>query len=272
MKLLVDGIQFNILLDESKLNQNKIPIIFLHGFTGRASNWKFIFNELPQKFFPIAIDLIGHGETDSPIIQNLYTCRAIVNQIDSIVTQLNINRFIVAGYSMGGRAALSYCLKHTEKIFASIFESTTAGIEDFSEIKDRVEFDLLLSDKIKNDGINSFLEFWFDTPLFANLKSLPNYKEFRTERLQNNITGLSNLLLGFSTGLMPSYWDRLISLKFPVLLLTGNFDNKYTQLNQRMQSKFPNALHKIVNECCHSVHLEKPELFTKLVRDFLNSI
>ena len=272
MKLKVDDIHFHLLLNESVPYKNKTPIVFLHGFTGRAKDWKFIFNELLKDFYPIAIDLIGHGETDSPVDQKFYTCTAIVHQIDSIISQLNINKFIIAGYSMGGRAALSYCLKHSEKISAAIFESTTAGIEDIVEKKKRVELDLLFSDKIKKDGVEAFIEFWFNTPLFESLKNLLEFEQIKNGRIQNDVTGLSNFLAGFSTGLMMSYWDRLHTLEFPILLISGKLDEKYTKLNQLMHTKFPHSQHQSVTESGHNVHLEKPNVFTKLVLDFLKSI
>ncbi len=272
MKLKIDGLEFNLLLNVTALAQNKTPVIFLHGFTGSANDWQFIFDKFPEEYAPIAIDLIGHGKTDSPEDSKYYTCSAIVHQIDSIVTQLNIKKFVIAGYSMGGRAALSYSVKHSDKIIAAIFESATAGIEEVSEKKDRVELDLLIADKIQNDGIESFINFWFDTPLFKSLKQLPNFEQLKSQRVQNSVTGLSNTLLSFSTGLMPSYWNKLGILTFPVLLISGELDEKYTQLNKTMKNKFSNAQHEIITMCGHNVHLEKPELFTKFVVVFLKSL
>lgn len=283
MKLKVDDIQFNLLLDQSAGSlkakfrleadwRNKTPVVFLHGFTGSSSDWQFIINQLPQKFFPIAIDLIGHGATDSPEDQNHYSCSAIVYQINSILSQLNIDKFIIAGYSMGGRAALSFCVKHPQKIIAAILESTTAGIEDITQKKERVELDLLFADKIKKDGVKAFVEFWFDTPLFEPLKKNPQFEQIKNERIKNSVTGLANTLTGFSTGLMNSYWNKLHTLDFPVLLISGELDEKYTKINRAMQSEFPKAQHSTVLQCGHNVHLEKPELFTKLVMNFLNSV
>jgi 2-succinyl-6-hydroxy-2,4-cyclohexadiene-1-carboxylate synthase len=270
MKLSVDDIQFNLLINENELHQNKTPIVFLHGFTGCANDWKFIFDKLPQNYLPIAIDLIGHGETDSPIDQSQYTCTAIVNHLHTIFSQLNLGKIIFVGYSMGGRAALSYSLKFPDEISAELLESTTAGIDNICDQKERVEVDLLLVEKIKNDGVDSFMDFWFSTPLFESLKKLPNYNEEKNKRSQNSVTGLSNILSGFSTGLMKSYWDLLTSLTFPVLLLSGSLDKKYTGINKEMNKKFPNSEHKVVSQCGHNVHLEKPELFTKFTLEFLN--
>jgi 2-succinyl-6-hydroxy-2,4-cyclohexadiene-1-carboxylate synthase len=272
MKLKVDDIEFNLLLNEADLNRDKTPIVFLHGFTGDSTDWQFLLDKFSDNFLPVAIDLVGHGKSSSPIDQKHYTCTAMVYQLNSIFSQLNFQKIIFAGYSMGGRIALSYCLKHAQQVKAAILESSTAGIEDICLKKERVELDFLLVEKIKNEGVESFLNFWFETPLFKPLKKLPDFKNIREKRLENSQTGLANSLLSFSTGLMMSYWDKLNSLSFPVLLISGELDQKYTKINNAMKSKFPNAKHKTVHECGHNVHLEKPELFTKFVLEFLDSI
>lgn len=271
MKLKVDDIEFNLLLNESDLNRNNTPVVFLHGFTGDSTDWQFIFDKLPETALPVAIDLIGHGKTDSHPNPANYTCTAIVHQLDSIFTQLNFQKIILAGYSMGGRAALSYCLKHPNRVSAAVLESTTAGIEDFTVKKERVELDLLYADKIRKEGVESFINFWFDTPLFKSLRNLPNYESIKSKRSKNSVTGLSNSLMSFSTGLMMSYWDKLPILNFPVLLISGELDTKYTEINKAMKLKLPDARHNTISQCGHNVHLEKPELFTKLVIDFLTT-
>ena len=143
-------------------------------------------------------------------------------------------------------------------------ESSTAGIEDISERKTRVENDFLLSDNIKERGIDWFMDFWLNIPLFSNLKSIMDIEEIKNIRSKNNVTGLSNMLAGFSTGLMSSYWEELYYLDFPVLLLCGEMDEKYT--------KIKNVRINIIENCGHNTHLEKPELFTKFVVGFLNSL
>ncbi|MEG8946642.1 2-succinyl-6-hydroxy-2,4-cyclohexadiene-1-carboxylate synthase [Rosettibacter firmus] len=271
MKIKVDQIEFNILIDEKNYKEEKTPIIFLHGFTGCAEDWLFIFDKLPSEYYPIAIDLIGHGLTDSPDDPNYYTCRAIVNQLNYIFESLKIHKLILCGYSMGGRAALSYCLHYPQKIIASIFESTTAGIEDITIKKERVISDFLLAEKIREEGIESFIDYWMNNPLFKTQKEIPEYELIKKKKYKNSVIGLSNLLMGFSTGLMPSYWDKINQLEFPVLLITGSLDEKYTSISKRMKEKLKNAEHKIAESCGHNVHLEKPDVFIKFVLDFLNN-
>lgn len=272
MKLDLGGIQFNILCDESKIYAGKIPTLFLHGFTGSAYDWNFILDKLPPKYFPFAVDLIGHGETDSPENENEYTCSAIVRHLNQILNHFSFRKIIIAGYSMGGRAAISFSLKNPQKIIAGIFESTTAGIEDIEAKKERVEHDFILADKIREEGVESFLEYWFSSPMFNSLQSLNNYADIKISRSQNSITGLANSLSAFSTGLMNSYWKEIHKLEFPILLLSGEDDEKYTAINKKMLENMKNASHKVLPQTGHNTHLEKPELFTNLVLEFLNKI
>jgi 2-succinyl-6-hydroxy-2,4-cyclohexadiene-1-carboxylate synthase len=271
MKLTVDDIKFNIILNETDLNANKTPVVFLHGFTGCAKDWLFLFDRIPLNFFPIAIDLIGHGETGTIDNLDYYSSNGIVHHLDSIFSKLNLGKIIIAGYSMGGRAALSFSVQYPQRIKSAILESSSPGIEDLLLKKQRVEFDLLLADKIKEIGTESFINLWFDTPLFEPLKKLPNFESIRTERYQNNPVGLANMLSGFSTGIMTDYWGKLHLFDFPVLLITGDLDEKFTNINRKMLSRIPKAQHQTVMNCGHNVHLEKPEVFIKLVNDFLNN-
>lgn len=272
MKIKVNQIEFNILLDESNNREEKIPIVFLHGFSGCAEDWLFIFDKLPDKYLPVAIDLIGHGLTEAPDDSCYYTCTAIINQLSSIFDYLRIDKLIICGYSMGGRAALSYCLHYPDKLIAAIFESTTAGIEDFELKKERVISDFIMAEKIRKDGIENFIEYWMNLPLFESQKLISNYDLIKNKKYKNSVIGLSNSLIGFSTGLMPNYWDKLNILKFPVLLITGSMDEKYIAIAEKMKIKFQNAEHKTAENCGHNVHLENPDVFINFVLNFLNNL
>lgn len=271
MIIQVDDIEFNILVDESEISNDKLPIIFLHGFTGQSSDWHFIFDKLNNKYLPIAIDLIGHGKSSSPDNPDYYSTDAITRQINRIIRSLGLKKIILVGYSMGGRAALSYCCKYNPDIRAAILESSTPGIRNFEQKKERVEFDFLLSERIKTEGVDKFLDYWFSIPLFESLKDIDNLENVKNQRKQNSVIGLSNMLAGFSTGLMPDYWDRLRNINFPVLLISGELDEKYTMINSEMSKLIPESEHIIVKNCGHNVHLENPELFIKFVDQFLSS-
>jgi 2-succinyl-6-hydroxy-2,4-cyclohexadiene-1-carboxylate synthase len=271
MRLKIDNVHINYITGKGK-NSSGIPVLFIHGFSGNSSDWEFLMDGLHPSFYPVAIDLIGHGMSDSPDNPDIYTCSALVRHIDVLMKELGYNNFILCGYSMGGRAALSYSLKYPGNVISLILESTTAGLEDYNEKKERVEHDFLLAEKIKSNGLDNFVDYWFGLPLFESLKKLNNFEQIKNKRKQNNVIGLSNSLLGFSTGLMPSHWSKLNSIEFPVLLISGSGDRKYSEISGRMKKMIRNSKHEVVEGAGHNVHLEKPEEFVNLLNSFLSKI
>jgi 2-succinyl-6-hydroxy-2,4-cyclohexadiene-1-carboxylate synthase len=274
MKLKVNDTEFNLLVDEQNLKSSKIPVVFLHGFTGSAYDWSFIFEELPENFYPIAIDLIGHGSTGSPDDYEPYQTKNQIEQLSQIFQQLNLSNFVLTGYSMGGRLALSYAVTNPKALKSLILESTSPGIDDAHERHKRYFRDTELAEDILEFGVEEFVDKWLSLPLFNTLKNIPQEKQelLKAAKKQNDKTGLSNSLRGFSPGIMPSQWDNLSNMSVNTLLITGELDDKFTIINDEMENMIPKAEHKIVRSSGHVVHLEKPEDFINLVNYFLSKI
>ena len=91
----------------------------------------------------------------------------------------------------------------------------------------------------------------------------------KQEKMKNSRTGLANSLRGFGTGVMPYLGSELIKLKFPVFLISGGLDKKFTQLNQRLRKLFPSAKHKIISTAGHNIHLEEPKKYVEALNVFL---
>jgi len=70
---------------------------------------------------------------------------------------------------------------------------------------------------------------------------------------------------------MPGYWKYLDMLRVQTLLITGESDKKFTEINSQMVKKIPHAEQHIVSGSGHNVHLEKPEEFIILVKEFLRN-
>jgi 2-succinyl-6-hydroxy-2,4-cyclohexadiene-1-carboxylate synthase len=271
MKINVDGITFNIETDETLSGKNLTPLLFLHGYTGSSLEWKRFFGSLSRKFLPFAIDLPGHGETDSPADLNFYTSSSLSYQIAEILTRLEFNKVIICGYSMGGRAALSFYASRPDMVSGLILESTTPGIIEPRLRDERVYSDSILAKKIEEEGVEKFGSYWLNLPMFDSLKTLPEeeYAKILKSRIHNNAVGLINSLKGFGTGSMPQLWDSLRNISFPVLLITGEYDSKFTGINIEMKERILKSSHHIIKECGHNTHLEKPDYFINLVNNYL---
>lgn len=274
MILQNDKTFINVICNGNSVPKGKIPIIFLHGFTGCAKDWLFLFDKLNPKFFPIAIDLPGHGKSIVPNNLDYFSPQYYSKIVDLVLNKFNIEKTVFVGYSMGGRTALSFAVENSSKILALILESASAGIRNEKERSLRIQSDLLLADKIISDGIDAFIDYWLNLPFFISLKKLDAqiYSSLVEAKKSNSPIGLSNSLKGFSTGIMPSLWNNLGTLTFPTLLIAGGFDSKYVKINNEMNQIFPNSNLKIMKNCGHNTHLEKQEEFVIFVNDFLNKL
>ena len=271
MVIELDSLQFSILLNEEKLNNGKIPLVFLHGFTGSSNDWDFIFDKLPPKFFPAAIDLIGHGKSSSPIELDYYSPLAAADQLNNIFIKLGFDKVILCGYSMGARAALTYAAQFPWKVSALILESASKGLSNEEEKSERLKNDFALAEKIKTEGIENFINYWMDIPLFDSLKKLPQekYQSIVKSKLNNSATGLSNSLRGFSTGNMNIDLKEFNKYNIPVLLITGGLDKKFTNINKSFVKEFVNAQHKIIQNVGHNAHAENAKEYISIVSNFL---
>lgn len=264
---------FQLFIDTTFFDPVKPTILFLHGFTGSSKDWSEIIPQIDYNFSSVTIDLIGHGKSDSPGDIALYEINSIVEQLMHITEKLTLNKIILCGYSMGGRIALSFANKYPHFINGLILESSTAGITNEKERLDRIKSDEELARRILRFGIEDFINYWLELPMFKSQKNLPKEKleEIRTKKMKNNPAGLAYSLLGFSSGKMPSLWDQLNSFFFPVLLLSGKYDQKYSELNAAMNTLFSNSQHTIVEGAGHNIHLEKPSEFVIFVNQFLKT-
>jgi len=265
--------KFSLFLNTDYFFPEKPTIVFIHGFTGSSSDWLEIIPQIDNCFSVIAIDLIGHGNSTSPNNSELYEISSVNKQIKKIIEVLQLDKAIITGYSLGGRVALNFANEYPNIVKGLILESTSAGIIDAKERCERYQSDLLLSKKIINEGMEKFVEYWMNLPIFSSQKSLPKEKlnDIRIAKLNNNPTGLSNSLIAFSNGKMQPLYDHLCNLNFPVLLLTGELDTKYCDINSEMNSLLPISEQIVVEGAGHNIHLEMPSDFVILVNRFLRT-
>ncbi len=68
-------------------------------------------DELSNDYRVIAIDRLGHGESDKPHDSSLYRERLIVDDLVAVLDAEDIDRAIVWGYSLGAKNAASFAVR-----------------------------------------------------------------------------------------------------------------------------------------------------------------
>jgi 2-succinyl-6-hydroxy-2,4-cyclohexadiene-1-carboxylate synthase len=236
---------------ESVAGSERESVVLLHGFGGTRHSWDGVLAHLPaERYRPLALDLPGHGEqADAHRPITFEGC------VQSVLERAP-KRFVLAGYSMGGRIALALALAAPERIERLVLVSATAGIEDSAERAERRERDRRLAEEIEQGSIEDFVERWRAQPMFA--KDPPEVDRLaRTDQSRNRPDGVAAALRGVGTGEMQPLWDRLSELQMPVTVLAGRRDRKFVRVSERMVALLPDALLQAVGGG-HCLLLENP--------------
>ncbi len=270
----VNGVRFGIEERGETRNYHQ-TLVLLHGFTGSAAGWRHHLDTLADPGLRIiALDLLGHGQSDAPEYAKRYSIENCQKDILAVLQALGVKKghAIILGYSMGGRIALYTAFSGYFR--ALILESSSPGLEDAAEREERRASDEALAASIEREGVPAFVERWERLPLFASQKmlSVECREHLHRQRLQNNARGLAQNLRGVGTGVQPSLYAQLPALYIPVLIIAGELDTKFTTSAKHMAHALPQSQLHIIPAAGHTVHLEQPQLFTSLVRDFCLSL
>ncbi|GGB36864.1 putative 2-succinyl-6-hydroxy-2,4-cyclohexadiene-1-carboxylate synthase [Lentibacillus populi] len=244
------------------------PVVLLHGFTGSSATWNTVVDTWYKEFRFIRIDLPGHGKTRTQTPRTMQTC---CDDLMQLLTYLEFDKVHLLGYSMGGRTGLSFAMMYPEMVASLILESASPGLETENERRARMAHDENLAQKIEQEGISAFVNFWEDIPLFQTQRKLPPKKrrEIRDERLSQSAPGLVQSLRYMGTGKQPSWWEQVRELSVPVLLVAGALDEKFVKLNQRLKNRLQSGDLIIVEDVGHAIHVEQPTFFGKIVTEFI---
>lgn len=266
----VNDVRLGVELREAGV-ENAPTLVLLHGFTGSAAGWgSHLDTFAAYGLRVIALDMLGHGQSDMPEDPQRYAMEHCQCDVLAALEGLGVHKgeAVLLGYSMGGRIALYVAFSGFFR--ALILESASAGLADPSERVQRRSNDEALAASIERDGIEAFVERWEQLPLFASQFRLPQevQEALRTQRLGNCARGLAQSLRGIGTGVQPALHDQLPKLHLPVLLIAGELDRKFCALARQMAQALPQAQLCIVPDAGHTIHIEQPEVFDAVVKDF----
>lgn len=245
-------------------------VLFLHGFMGSSDEWKNIVAALDDRFRCVAVDLPGHGKS-VVLPEEGYTMDGSANALLRLLDDLEIRRASIAGYSMGGRLALYFSLRHPERCEKLFLESASPGLESEEERTARRAADEEKARRLETGDFGKFLEEWYRLPLFATLDE--GMVESLIERRKgSDPRELAKSLRGMGTGSQPSLWDGLENLRVPTLAVAGGMDAKFTGTARGMSEASPNISAEYVPGVGHNVHLEAPGAYLSLLEGFSSSV
>ena len=254
-------------------------ILALHGFTGRGSDFAPFAERVGGEWH--CPDLPGHGadpQLDCTPEATLDFVEAERANCHSQPSTFNVQRStfkvqgpsVLLGYSMGARAALQHAVAHPAAWDALILISPHPGIKDPAERSARRASDEKLADRIEREGVETFLEFWQQSPMIRSQRQIhPDWQvAMQAARTAHTAQGLAASLRQFGQGSCPNLWPEWSQLSLPSLVISGAQDSKYTRIAQRMVFR-TSKRHAIIAPAGHMPHLEAPESSAEAMQRFL---
>lgn len=262
MKIKVNGQEYMV----AQQGAGQPTWLLLHGFMGSHADFEQITAELPGQV--LTVDLLGHGQTTASHDPWDYSMDQQVADLGEILTQLEIDRANVVGYSMGGRLALGFALDYPELVDKLFLESSTAGIADDHQRRQRVEKDELQARQLEREPFTKFIDHWEQLPLFTSQRQLPEEQQavIRAQRLAQDPLALAASLRGMGTGSMPNFWEVLPRLQCPTTLIAGELDQKFQRITAKMADLLPDAKRVVVTGAGHNVHQERPAAYLRILK------
>jgi 2-hydroxy-6-oxonona-2,4-dienedioate hydrolase len=89
-------------------------VILIHGLGADSRHWAANVGALAEKFRVIAIDQIGYGQSDKPLMR--YTVENFVDYLHGFFEAAKIPQASLVGNSLGGWVALDFTLRHPQMV------------------------------------------------------------------------------------------------------------------------------------------------------------
>lgn len=242
------------------------PLVILHGLFGSARNWQTIAQRLAARWQVLTPDLRNHGA--SPWHADA-SYSGLAADLRRFIGEHAPDGALVAGHSMGGKAAMALALLHPEQVrglavmdIAPVHYAHGQGhlhyIEamralDLATMGRRGDVDAALADTVPEAPIRQFL-----------LKNLVSDRNGLSWRI--NLEALAEQMeqiVGFPTGLDQQQYPG------PTLFLHGGAsDYVRPEHHSTIQQLFPQSTITAVAGAGHWLHSEQPAVVAAILTEF----
>jgi 2-succinyl-6-hydroxy-2,4-cyclohexadiene-1-carboxylate synthase len=245
-------------------------LVMLHGFASSWRTWDTVADALGRGRRLVAVDLLGHGASDSPDPPRHAVERQAADMA-SIVRRVADEPVDLLGYSFGARVALWLAVTAPTLVARLVLESPSAGVSHPAERAARLAADERWALLLDGGDLAAFHEAWEAQPVFASRAAMPAPARaaIRAEHLAADGPALARSLRGAGQGTMPPLLERLATIRQPSLVLAGDLDPIGRERASVVADLLRDARLEVIEGAGHAAHLERPGRFVELVTTFL---
>lgn len=259
------------------------PLLIINGGPGmNRDGFEGLAKKLSGNNLAIIYDQRGTGRSSLKILNTTtITMQLMIDDIESILKKLKIEKWSVLGHSFGGMVASYYATQHPEHI-EKIILSSSGGID--LDLLNYVQESINLKlSKIELDSIS----YWNkkiadgDTDHFAKLRKGINLahayvidKKFIPiigERLTQGNQTINLLMWTNMQNINFNCFNDLKTFTKPVLIIQGKQDIIKPETAERAHQAFRNSKVVFMEHCIHYGWLDNEEVYFNEINSFLGS-
>ena len=251
-------------------------VVLIHGLFGDLDNLGQAARALAARFTVITPDLRNHGASAHHGQMQLATLADDLGQLLTQQVPDPAEAVHLVGHSLGGKVAMQFALGHPERVksltvvdMAPVAYSQPRHSQVFAALNaveraapsDRRSAEALMSPYLPDSGVRQFLLKGFLRPEARQQAGSLSCWRF-------NLAGLQH---GYDT--LMAWPEESGTFSGPTLFIKGGqSDYLLAEHQASIMRLFPAARAKIIADAGHWLHAEKPQLFQKLVVDFLSTV
>jgi pimeloyl-ACP methyl ester carboxylesterase len=255
-------------------------VILLHGHGNEAHLWDDFVPCVTPHYRVIAVDQRGHGDSDwDP--QARYDSDAMADDLEAITAALGIDRFVLIGFSMGGRVSMTFAARHPERLAGLV-------LVDIGP-----EIDMRGALRIGNEMAEQRAPVFTSVEEYSRMLSL-NYPAGQPEALlrmakyglRQREDGLYELKMdpklraerpsddaarAKEEAQTEAHWKALATIPCPTLVVRGAASDILSPdvADRMVDEVLPNGRLTVVPQAAHSVATDNPAGFEKAVAAFV---
>jgi pimeloyl-ACP methyl ester carboxylesterase len=252
-----------------------VPVVFVHEFAADHRSWELQMRHFGQRYRCVTYGARGYPPSDVPESPESYSQDIAADDILAVMDHLGIDKAHIVGLSMGGFATLHFGFRHPGRALSLCVAGCGYGAEKDQQAKFKAEVEVVAK-ALLTEGMPAFAEKYAYGPTrvqFEN-KDPRGFAQFKKELAEHSALGSANTQIGCQ-GRRPSLYDlvdKMRALTVPTLILTGDEDWSCLQPGVLMKREIPSAALSVMPNCGHTVNLEDPDLFNRIVGDFIAQV
>jgi pimeloyl-ACP methyl ester carboxylesterase len=237
-------------------------VILLHGLGGSWQTWTFNIAPLAAKYHVVALDQIGFGRSDKPMIN--YRIATYVDFLDRFMVQSKIDKATLVGCSMGGWIAAAYTIAHPEKVDRLVLEDA-AGYAPPANFDYKMLYNLNPSTRDVMKQVAKLV--FYNQAVFGTEAAIDQAMAARI----NAGDGYTINALTESIIRGEDFLDANIkTIKQSTLIVWGKQDGLVPVSDgERFKKDIPNATLLVIDQCGHVPNVEKAADFNAALLKFL---